>query len=589
MTLKLTRSLWLWAGVLALALLVIMPLAGWVRAVAALVIVLLLVWAWVRAGRRFTRHGQRLVLAGDTVLPPAAYRQPVVLVCGDSLAGLFGGVPAEQLALRMTSQGCYVRVPTLDQLVPVTAGIQVLRPEWGGQLSVMFIANPTEHADSAELAGRVRAFCNQIALVRKRGIALPLVLVSYLQAAKGEGAWFSWETAQPGPHVREADACVSLVDWQRQAADSASYGARLCSVVQVSSVATWLSETVLPHFEARHPLACAVTLVPALPQKVAGNLWQQWLRDKVGLIDTHQEAGESSPALPFPDPLLNLLPLHTQRSAAWRASVVAGWLFAVAGVVALASSAWQNNLLLRQVSDDLRRYTSIPPAERRDQPQFAWGEDAVGVLRQDATRLDDYYRQGEPLTLGLGLYRGELLRLPLLATIAGHRQPPEAPVVVKIPSPVRLDSLSLFAPGSAELKPGSTKVLITALVNIKAQPGWLIVIAGHTDITGNPEQNLALSRARAASVRDWMQRMGDIPDSCFAVQGFGANQPLASNDTEVGRAANRRVDIRLVPESGACVLPTATPGSKPTVAFRGIQTLRKGASHGNSRLPMAER
>lgn len=121
-----------------------------------------------------------------------------------------------------------------------------------------------------------------------------------------------------------------------------------------------------------------------------------------------------------------------------------------------------------------------------------------------------------------------------------------------IPVPVRLDSLALFDAGSAELKPGSTKVLISALIDIKAQPGWLIVISGHSDDRGNPEQNRQLSHARASAVRGWMQRMGDIPDSCFAVQGIAASQPVASNDTETGRAANRRVDINLVPQAGAC-------------------------------------
>lgn len=118
---------------------------------------------------------------------------------------------------------------------------------------------------------------------------------------------------------------------------------------------------------------------------------------------------------------------------------------------------------------------------------------------------------------------------------------------------VRMDSLSLFKAGSAELKPGSSTLLINALVDIKAQPGWLIVIAGHTDITGNAEHNLQLSRARAAAVRNWMQSRGDFPDSCFAVQGFGASQPVADNQTEAGRAANRRVDISLVQVPGACV------------------------------------
>jgi len=120
------------------------------------------------------------------------------------------------------------------------------------------------------------------------------------------------------------------------------------------------------------------------------------------------------------------------------------------------------------------------------------------------------------------------------------------------PQPVRLDSLSLFEAGSAVLKPDSTKVLINALVGIKAQPGWLIVIAGHTDASGEPQHNQLLSLARATAVKDWMQRMGDIPDSCFAIQGMAAGQPVAGNDSEAGRAANRRVDIQIVPQVGAC-------------------------------------
>ncbi|WP_226503039.1 OmpA family protein [Pseudomonas sp. MWU16-30317] len=563
MTAKMIQSLWLWAGTLALMLLMVIPAADWMTIVVGLIVVISVAWAWIRVGRRSARQGQHLVMTGDTSLPPPEYGQSVVLVCGNGLAGLFGAIPAEQLALRTTPQGCYLRVSALDQLSAVTDAIQALRPDWGGQLSVMFNVNPGEHTDAEALAGQVRALCNQIAVVRKRGIALPLMVVCYLQAEQGEGTWFSWEAGQTNPHVRDAGACLNVADWQRQTIDGATRAARFCNVVQVSSAATWLRETVCTHFETRYcqpPLIYAITLVAVLPQQVAGNLWQQWLREKVGLNVAEQPVSTTLSALPFPDPLLNLLPLQARRSPVVGAGVVAMWLFAVAGVLALISSAWQNTLLLRQVSDDMRRYAFIPSAERRDQPQFILREDAVAVLRQDAGRLDAYYRQGAPLALGLGLYRGERLRLPLLATIASHRQPLQLPPLAKIPQAVRLDSLSLFAPGSAELKPGSTKVLISALVNIKAQPGWLIVIAGHTDITGNPEKNLELSRTRAASVRDWMQRMGDIPDSCFAVQGFGASQPVASNDTDGGRAANRRVDIRLVPEAGACVPPATALG-----------------------------
>ncbi|WP_330220791.1 OmpA family protein [Pseudomonas frederiksbergensis] len=122
--------------------------------------------------------------------------------------------------------------------------------------------------------------------------------------------------------------------------------------------------------------------------------------------------------------------------------------------------------------------------------------------------------------------------------------------------PVQLDSLSLFDAGSTELKAGSTKVLINALASIQAQSGWLIEIVGHTDTTGNAEQNLQISYAHALAVRDWMQRMGDIPDNCFAVQGAAGSQPITSNDTASGRAANRRVDIRLVPQVEACARPS---------------------------------
>ncbi|WP_417703131.1 OmpA family protein [Pseudomonas sp.] len=118
-----------------------------------------------------------------------------------------------------------------------------------------------------------------------------------------------------------------------------------------------------------------------------------------------------------------------------------------------------------------------------------------------------------------------------------------------------LDNQVLFPPGRAELKPESTKVLVNSLIDIKAQPGWLIVISGHSDASGDPERNRVLSRQRAEAVKQWMQRVGDIPDSCFVTQGKGAEQPIADNQTESGRRSNRRVDIQLVPSLGACTSP----------------------------------
>ncbi|MCS5959952.1 OmpA family protein [Klebsiella pneumoniae subsp. pneumoniae] len=60
----------------------------------------------------------------------------------------------------------------------------------------------------------------------------------------------------------------------------------------------------------------------------------------------------------------------------------------------------------------------------------------------------------------------------------------------------------MFDVGQARLKDGSTKVLINALVNIRARPGWLIVVTGYTDTTGNKKANQQLSLRRAEAVRD---------------------------------------------------------------------------------------
>jgi outer membrane protein OmpA-like peptidoglycan-associated protein len=565
MNLTLTRALWSWAAALALALLAIIPFATDVRAIAVVMVLLMLILVWFRAGKQAARQSKRM---DSSSLPAADYRHPVVLVCGDGLTGLFGDTPADQLALRTTGQGCYLRVARLEHLSVTIAGIEAQRPGWRGQYSVMFVVNPGEHTDDAVLASQVRVICHQIALVRRRGIALPLMLTSYLQASGAEGAWFNWEGGQSSLAVYEDGACTGLVDWQRQGSDWAEGARRLQSCVQLNSVTAWLQESVLPHLAARGtgksvglPTACAIALVPALPGAVKGNLWQQWLRQKTALVNPEPALSGMDRSLTFPDPILPLLPVSTAPSPINRASVIAIWLFALAALIAVLSSAWQNTSLIRQISDELHRYQSIPESLHPDQHAAFAREEAVTILRQHALRLDSYNRNGEPLALGFGLYRGEPMRVPLQDLLTRHRPPTQAPM--KAPAPVRLDSLSLFKSGSAQLKSDSAKVLINALVDIKAQPGWLIVIAGHTDAIGNAEHNLKLSRDRAASVRDWMQRMGDIADSCFVIQGLGATQPVASNDTENGRAANRRVDIRLVPEEGACAPSASGPGRQP--------------------------
>ncbi|MDR0278896.1 MAG: OmpA family protein [Paucimonas sp.] len=560
MTLKLIRGLWLWALALALGVLLVAPFAEDWRVVMAVLVTALVAQGWRRAGRQSARLHQSLELADDIELPPATYRQPVLLVCGDGLDALFpGGKDGERPRLRMTPQGCYLAVSDMRNLPTLVSALLARRPTWSGQLGVVFVANPGEHDDPATHACQARALAHQLALVRKQGLSLPLLLASYLRGQQA-APWFVWGSGDEGPQVHESGTCSELGLWQRQAADGQESARRLRASVQMEGATQWWREQVLPHLAGSLPVVAAMTFVEALPAERADNLWVQRLRQKLALVTVSGATPASASALELPNVALSRLPVRLAATPRQRAAIRAVWMFTLAAVLALLSSAWNNDRLIRQVFADLQRYASIPVPIRVDLPAHALREQSLAELRRHADLLEYFSRQGEPFDLGFGLYRDQVLRERLLAVLLEHRQPPAPRPVAKVPGTVRLDSLSLFSSGSAQLKPESTRVLINALVDIKAQPGWLIVIAGHTDATGSDAHNLSLSRARAAAVRDWMQHMGDIPDGCFAVQGFGSSQPIASNEHADGRMSNRRVDIRLVPAEGACAAASPAAG-----------------------------
>lgn len=101
-----------------------------------------------------------------------------------------------------------------------------------------------------------------------------------------------------------------------------------------------------------------------------------------------------------------------------------------------------------------------------------------------------------------------------------------------------------FAPGSVVLNVSSGPVLDLAARAAGDCPGTLRV-EGHTDNTGNPAFNDQLSLRRAEAVRAAMIERG-VPSDRLVAAGYGQNQPVGNNDTEDGRARNRRIEIRIV-------------------------------------------
>ena len=113
------------------------------------------------------------------------------------------------------------------------------------------------------------------------------------------------------------------------------------------------------------------------------------------------------------------------------------------------------------------------------------------------------------------------------------------------------DSL-LFESGSASIKPGGTQA-ITDLVEELDQVPYQIVVVGNTDsVPVGPKlaekfpTNWALAAARSSAVVALMAEKG-IPKQQLVAVSFGSTQPIASNDTPEGRAANRRIEVRLRP------------------------------------------
>jgi outer membrane protein OmpA-like peptidoglycan-associated protein len=107
---------------------------------------------------------------------------------------------------------------------------------------------------------------------------------------------------------------------------------------------------------------------------------------------------------------------------------------------------------------------------------------------------------------------------------------------VNVPSDVSFDT------GRADIKPQMRPVLDELGRNLDG--GVRVTVVGHTDSTGGDAINEPLSRERAEAVRDYLAARG-LATARVTVQGRGSREPVASNDSDAGRAANRRVEIFL--------------------------------------------
>lgn len=111
---------------------------------------------------------------------------------------------------------------------------------------------------------------------------------------------------------------------------------------------------------------------------------------------------------------------------------------------------------------------------------------------------------------------------------------------------LNMPSSITFALNSSDLNAQFFNALNGVAMVLKEYDKTLIEVAGHTDSSGSAQYNQSLSERRAQAVASYLASQGVKQERLMTV-GAGETRPIASNDTEQGRAANRRVELTIVP------------------------------------------
>ena len=208
----------------------------------------------------------------------------------------------------------------------------------------------------------------------------------------------------------------------------------------------------------------------------------------------------------------------TETEAAVRLFVVNGDDVAIPGVV-IKMTAPDGSTHFTEPTDS-HGYTEllVPAGQRYEMEYLSLGRRDVAAAAQ----------------VGPGPRRNTRL------TLRYRRSRPLAPERDTEEPGFRLDGVT-FETGSATIEEASYPRLDRVVEYMEHQPATRVGISGHTDNVGNPRRNQRLSESRAEAVREYLISHG-IEGSRLEAVGHGDTQPLAPNDTEEGRAKNRRIE-----------------------------------------------
>ena len=109
---------------------------------------------------------------------------------------------------------------------------------------------------------------------------------------------------------------------------------------------------------------------------------------------------------------------------------------------------------------------------------------------------------------------------------------------------MNLDNL-IFQLGKAKIEPASFEELDQVVKMLTSYPKMVIQLEGHTDVKGDPKQNMKLSQERVDAVKSYLVSKG-VSKNKVKTKAFGGTQPLSRADTEEAHKMNRRVQVRIL-------------------------------------------
>lgn len=474
-------------------------------------------------------------------------RMPLVLVTGDDLPALFNRHDGERFA-HVGDGAIWLRADRPQDLPRLAVAVRQWR-DGRAPDGVLLSVVPARYTDTDVLTQSLRVVRQAVADAARMLGSSPLpgyvAIYQRLTTAPADLAtpqWYGVSSARRMTDAQRFESMIRVAESEVQlTANRCVAGARAAAL---ASIVGWTQRVVIQTLTDRRQPATPWALFGAgwLDCGPGGRQGNPWAHDVEMQTHVLRAPAQPTPApWPLPQPLVAAMPHRRWMSPRLAAFAHGLALLACAAALALFFSGSNNHALLTRIGTDIGRFSMIP-AERE-----VARHDALQALVADRDELDSYERVGVPLRLSFGMYRGARAIPVLNDAIASYVPLPPPPAVVT------LNSMSLFDSGRAQLKDGSTRVLVDALEMIKARPGKRILIAGYTDDVGDAQSNLTLSTARAEAVRDWLIAASGIPATQFAIQGYGDTRPIAGNDTGAGRTKNRRVEITLVPDAAGQV------------------------------------